>query len=482
MELDQAVRSAFAAGGPVEGIRFGVGRASTSHDWFGIDVALGSELLDIGRGIRRPLRQAERDEIQNLIGGRSGENPYANPLVGKLASLGQSESQVPAPGEAQFLTVCRAGWTFGAMQLLRVRVYRLAARRRWLAYQAGEEFTTAFNLGVDAAENWLREHLKIPELALDVTGTVPYLRTSGAGLEGAEQQRLDGRSVGLAAAIATVSAVLGLPIAAGLALTGEVTLEGGVGWVAGADHKLQAARDAGLARVVAPSGFAREAHLVASVDTLDCALAEVFGEQGLAQGLAGFRDAYQPAGLSAAEQQRQRILARQGRRILISLVTGTDPQATIRGGPQAGQVAVGSTLRCGEHTQPDEIHLLFQEGDQVIRGGNLEPTVVALEQLRSAPAVRPHELGGGNPSDFRQLARRIVPVVRDILVTRPVSPDDIIFLNTTAGTKQQGRLLEAELLRQRLDVVLLDAPAGGDVGQVFPVALYLDLASGDGES
>jgi ATP-dependent Lon protease len=69
--------------------------------------------------------------------------------------------------------------------------------------------------------------------------------------EGAVQK--DGPSAGLTIALALASSLLGRPVPAGLAATGEVTLSGRVLAVGGIRDKLLAARRAGIRRVLIPA-------------------------------------------------------------------------------------------------------------------------------------------------------------------------------------------------------------------------------------
>lgn len=472
-----AVRIAFAAGGPVEGVRFGLDRVRDLSDRFLLHAAVIEELVTTGSRATRPLTRVELGSIRSLLTTPESPDIGLDGLASAVAGAGAAERYVLAPGEAHFLTACRVGWTFGAMQLLRIHVRRFGTRGRFLAHQASEEFRHAFVLGVDEAEDWLCKQLGLSELRLDVTGTLPFLQDSTIGRERSERPVLDGRSAGLAAAVATVGAVLRLTISVDTACTGEVQPSGHLEWVAGAKEKLQAASDAGLTRILAPKGFDSGSLIVTEVTMLPAALLAAFGHEALQGAIADLAGRIQPGSLADAQRHRQQTLALRGRRILVSVVSTNDPSSKVNAGQAAGQVLPGAIVRCAEASLPDTVHLLFQAGEQVSREANVAPTMQRLREHPSAPDVRLHELGEGNPADYGVLSRLIPPIVHEILAGDSgygLGPDDILFLNTTSGTKQQGRILEAELVRQRPDVVLLEAPAGGEVGQVFPVALYLD--------
>ena len=88
---------------------------------------------------------------------------------------------------------------------------------------------------------------------------------------------VDGPSAGVAMAVAAVSALTGAPVDGGTAVTGEIGVQGQVRPVGGVPEKVEAARRAGLARVVIPSENAQERFKnagirVVTADTLEEAL------------------------------------------------------------------------------------------------------------------------------------------------------------------------------------------------------------------
>ena len=88
---------------------------------------------------------------------------------------------------------------------------------------------------------------------------------------------VDGPSAGVARAVAAVSAMTGAPVDGGTAVTGEIGVQGQVRPVGGVPEKVEAARRAGLARVVIPSENAQERFKnagirVVTADTLEEAL------------------------------------------------------------------------------------------------------------------------------------------------------------------------------------------------------------------
>src|SRR5690606_9697072 len=64
--------------------------------------------------------------------------------------------------------------------------------------------------------------------------------------------RIDGPSAGTAIYLAMISAIKGRPIRQDVAITGEVSIRGGIRAVGGIYEKIYGARQAGMARVVLP--------------------------------------------------------------------------------------------------------------------------------------------------------------------------------------------------------------------------------------
>lgn len=88
---------------------------------------------------------------------------------------------------------------------------------------------------------------------------------------------VDGPSAGVAMAVAAVSALTGAPVDGGTAVTGEIGVQGQVRPVGGVPEKVEAARRAGLVRVVIPPENAQERFKnagirVVTADTLEEAL------------------------------------------------------------------------------------------------------------------------------------------------------------------------------------------------------------------
>ena len=103
---------------------------------------------------------------------------------------------------------------------------------------------------------------------------------------------VDGPSAGAAMAVAAVSALTGRPVDGSAAVTGEISVMGAILPVGGVPAKVEAARRAGLCRVVIPRENAmerfREADIqVIPADTLEDVLSQMLMPQSLAEEPAG---------------------------------------------------------------------------------------------------------------------------------------------------------------------------------------------------
>ena len=94
---------------------------------------------------------------------------------------------------------------------------------------------------------------------------------------------VDGPSAGIAMAVACYSAIAGVPVAQDIAMTGEISANGRVLPVGGVSEKIEAARKAGLGRVLIPIGNDQERYRsfdieVVAIDSLEMALLHALSE------------------------------------------------------------------------------------------------------------------------------------------------------------------------------------------------------------
>jgi Lon-like ATP-dependent protease len=94
---------------------------------------------------------------------------------------------------------------------------------------------------------------------------------------------IDGPSAGIAIFTAIYSAIFEKEIPPGLAMTGEITIKGGVHAVGGVAAKIEAAAEAGIERVLIPksnfqNSFGHFDLKIITVETVNDVINAVFGE------------------------------------------------------------------------------------------------------------------------------------------------------------------------------------------------------------
>jgi ATP-dependent Lon protease len=210
------------------------------------------------------LRAIERDEVRPVLG------PPRFLIETAQAELG--------PGVATALSVGPAGG-----EILFVEVGTTPGRGE---LHVTGSVGTVMQESAEAALAYIRIHAQrygLPEdaLARDVHVHVPA---------GATQK--DGPSAGIALAAAMLSALSGVPLKAGVAMTGELTLSGRLLPVGGVRAKLLAAERAGTTRVIVPDKNRADVPEGLDVEvifaaTVDAALSIVCGPPNVAAAASG---------------------------------------------------------------------------------------------------------------------------------------------------------------------------------------------------
>ncbi len=228
------------------------------------EAGLGERQLEIGdatlaRIIRRYTREAGVRELERTLGRLArklalrsaegkGETFRLEPadLSGLLGperiSRGEVREQVP-PGVAAGLA-----WTEAGGEVLYVEAVRLAgAEQLTLTGQLGdvmkESARAARSFILSQAATW---RLPPSGASLDLEPGGVHIHVPAGAIP------KDGPSAGVAMATALASLYSGLPVATGVAMTGEITLSGLVMPVGGVKEKILAARRAGIKRVILP--------------------------------------------------------------------------------------------------------------------------------------------------------------------------------------------------------------------------------------
>lgn len=214
--------------------------------------ALLSLLRDALRAYHSQLWPIERKQVRRLISQLRPPRALAverRHLLDLLADEEAFDATLPV-GQAITL-LAGTGWqwgqSFGCCQPLAVMIRPSRGEVRLSYAYKGESLSEGFREGVLAAvESLMQSGLWTQDAALGTysfDGSFPNLNVG-----------VDGTSLGLAAAVATISALLRVPVARTVAFTGRVDRYTTVGPVGGIREKLEAARDKGIERVFLRAG------------------------------------------------------------------------------------------------------------------------------------------------------------------------------------------------------------------------------------
>ena len=394
-----------------------------------------------------PLQRARLSEILNGYresDGLDGERTALVALVG--GGLGARES--PPAGEVTILLAGARpflGRPFGAVQTLKVAASPWGGDLR-LVHRGDdaddESFFRGFRTGCLAATSHLQS-LPLGEGAVSVSmlignyrlhGELPALHVSARG-----------ESIGLGAAMATLSAVLGLPVPRDTAFTGRVDIHGVLHAVEGVDAKVSAAGEIGVRTLflpasagVAPAGASGSARpqLRCCVHVAEVAEA-VFSRDEIAGGLKRLG---RLTGSGPTLPVRRRVQdAPHADRVLLSVVGKSDPVGTLkdRGGRPLGEQD-GPVLTVCRELRPRQVVLFYTQagGDEANDfSGAACATKRFIEEEDADCTVELRPLDGvADPTDVEILLPVLTRCVGEVVST--TSDDSLFYANVTSGTPQ----------------------------------------------
>lgn len=300
---------------------------------------------------------------------------------------------------------------------------------------ATDVFRRAVNKGTLAAERWLLDKRENPSPA-DYLLLRAHLREATFPTVPPKAD-LDGESIGLGVAVASVSSLLKLRVPAGLGFSGAVEENGRVSAVAGLSEKCAAAASVGLTRVFVPRGSqvtAVEGIDIVTVGSLSEALDQM-GWDDLSVELTALFGTSRPA--DYADVNLDELLKHQdsGSRIVMFSAVGTsDPVGRLkdtRGDSFAS--ADGPILSMCRVVRPHIVQLLYTEGRSDPKedmSGNAARTRDSLSSEGTAGEVRLTTLGQVNPTDYAGVFKGFA----DAVDAAELKSTDIILLNGTSGT------------------------------------------------
>ena len=262
-----------------------------------------------------------------------------------------------ASGKSRALFVMTSEPPFGCLQTLTAAAHvGSGGRGAYLVNVPQSGIDTAFKQALTGAQIALSDVLL--KRGLDARGK-GALETYDFPMELQHRWRdYEGDSIGLAAAMAMLSSLIGQAIPSTAAFTGYVKISGEVKPVTGIAEKVEAALDKGMTRIYIPAGNLADvppSHRGAAtgVSQLADVVGNVFEDHHIAMGIARLNQSR----LYAAQQEE--VFARKargGEKVLISCVGARDPYGAPVNVPSA--VAEGAILTAFRKVLPRAVCLL----------------------------------------------------------------------------------------------------------------------------
>jgi hypothetical protein len=354
-------------------------------------------------------------------------------VLGQPGTTGVPEGRVNVLLSAQRTFL---GRPFGVVHPLCVTATPWRGRWRLAGEKNARDVIESFDLGARAAVDLLSRRF-LP----DRDGTV---RLNSYSLEGSLphlQEAVTGESLGLGVAVATLSAMLGLPIEDEWGVTGRVDASGHV-YPVSADTlavKLEAARAQGVRRVLladldaglcAPGDETLKVHGVSTLEEAALLLwPEAWDTAGEHLGLTseGEPDRREPAFV-------QPILPGPGC-VLVSCVGGGDPYGEVRTPGEAGQEE-GPLLTLARHLSPQRVYLLHTVKAP---GNDFSGRAEDTRRLLPCDSVPLPLEGVADPTDFEQLVPAFKKAAAHIVAENEGSA---LAVNVSSGTPQMDITLQ----------------------------------------
>ena len=303
------------------------------------------------------------------------------------------------------------------------------------------ELINGFVAGTEAARKWVVTRLGGADPLMDslvwawnIKGELPTLKAPATG-----------ESLGLAAAVGSVSALLDLPVPSDLAFTGRIDAHANLYAVTHIGAKARAAMANHARRLFLPASCRETPDLfpiLQPVRTLDDVLVDVFGSDALDVSLARLR-AQRPTRLPVRHWESGKPDPRP--RALVSFVGKSDPMGLIK--DTAGKAALwqedGPVLACVRHMRPAVVHLFYTTGSgHETDANNFAAKAVEVQQAvqtlypdQAECRVESHPLDGvTDPTDiealFVKMGEKAAPL------SEALAGDFATFVNTSSGTGQ----------------------------------------------
>ena len=402
----------------------------------------------------------------------------------------QRTSGSPQPGEVTILLAGARPFLdrlFGAVHTLKVAASPWGGDLR-LVHRGDDaddaSFFRGFRTGCMAATSHLRSLLP-GDAAVSASilisnyrlhGELPALHVSARG-----------ESIGLGAAMAALSGILGLPVPGDTAFTGRVDIHGALHAVEGIDAKVAAAAEVGVRTLFLPGKAVDEPALASRASRpllRRCGhLAEVaeavFTFAGLTSGLGRLGEPI-AFGRTRPSQAVVQDVPRADR-VLLSVVGKSDPLGTLkdRNGRPLGEQDGPVLTVCGE-LRPGRVVLLYTStgGDKANDfhdAARATKRFIEEEDADCTVDLKPLD-GVADPTDVEILLEVLVRRVGEVVET--AADDSFFYANVTSGTPQMQiawHLLAVygilPVRSQLLQIREARYAAGDGVPRLRPVAL-----------
>jgi hypothetical protein len=357
---------------------------------------LSRELVQLFHRYPDRLSAREQQRIQDLIGHDSEIAVHLASILeaGYGVQRTPSASPVEEPGRALCLFVVGDSDPFGCVAELRATP--LPGRGRGIQLvnpQADPLLPRALIAAGLAVQRWLTAQ------GLTHHGRGAYLTYDMPIEIGNIAQAYEGRSIGLAGAVAMLSGLIEQPVPSTCAFTGYVDISGAVYAVDGIQEKVEAAADKGIATIFLPTANLSEVpasyrRIVKGVATL----AEVIEHLFDSVRIAACVDRLNGASFGAAvHEEAFEGRASGGEKALISCIGERDPY----GDPKFQQISEGPVLTAFRKVMPRAVCLLATPN--VTEAGRLTQQELQALVPRSQCEIALEVLEVDDPTDYDAL-------------------------------------------------------------------------------
>ena len=360
----------------------------------------------------------------------------------------QGAPESPPPGEVTILLAGARpflGRPFGAVQTLKMAASPWGGDIR-LVHRGDEaddeSFFRGFRTGCMAATSHLRS---LPPGAASASVSIVIGNYRLHGELPALHVSARGESIGLGAAVAALSGILGLPAPRNTAFTGRVDIHGALHAVEGIDAKVSAAADVGVRTLFLPGEAGDEPARVSRASRpllrrrghLAEVAEAVFTSAGLANGLRRLNELIASGPIRpfrAAVQDTPRA-----HRVLLSVVGKSDPIGTLkdRNGRPFGEQD-GPVLTVCRELRPGRVVLFYtstggDEENDFRRAANATRHFIEEEDADCTVELKPLD-GVADPTDVEILLQVLARRVGEVVET--ATSNSFFYTNVTSGTPQ----------------------------------------------